>query len=154
MAIKADEISKVIREQIGSYAVDVDVAEVGSIVSIGDGIARVHGLENAMAGEMLEFPHGVFGIALNLEEESVGAVLLGEFKEIKEGDLVKRTGRIISVPVGDEMLGRVVNALGQPLDGKGPINTTQFSPIERLAPGVVDRQPGKEPLQTGRKAIY
>jgi F-type H+-transporting ATPase subunit alpha len=153
MAIKADEISKVIREQIGSYAVDVDVAEVGSIVSIGDGIARVHGLENAMAGEMLEFPHGVFGIALNLEEESVGAVLLGEFKEIKEGDLVKRTGRIISVPVGDEMLGRVVNALGQPLDGKGPINTTQFSPIERLAPGVVDRQPVKEPLQTGLKAI-
>ena len=153
MAIKADEISKIIREQIGSYAVDVDVAEVGSIVSIGDGIARVHGLENAMAGEMLEFPHGVFGIALNLEEESVGAVLLGEFKEIKEGDLVKRTGRIISVPVGDEMLGRVVNALGQPIDGKGPINTTQFSPIERLAPGVVDRQPVKEPLQTGLKAI-
>ncbi len=153
MAIKADEISKIIREQIGSYAVDVDVAEVGSIVSIGDGIARVHGLENAMAGEMLEFPHGVFGIALNLEEESVGAVLLGEFKEIKEGDLVKRTGRIISVPVGDEMLGRVVNALGQPIDGKGPVNTSQFSPIERLAPGVVDRQPVKEPLQTGLKAI-
>jgi F-type H+-transporting ATPase subunit alpha len=153
MAIKADEISKIIREQIGSYAVDVDVAEVGSIVSIGDGIARVHGLENAMAGEMLEFPQSVFGIALNLEEESVGAVLLGEFKEIKEGDLVKRTGRIISVPVGDEMLGRVVNALGQPIDGKGPINTSQFSPIERLAPGVVDRQPVKEPLQTGLKAI-
>ena len=123
MDIKADEISKIIREQIGSYAVDVDVAEVGSIISIGDGIARVHGVENAMAGEMLEFPHGVFGIALNLEEESVGAVLLGEFKEIKEGDLVKRTGRIISVPVGDELLGRVVNALGQPIDGKGPIAT-------------------------------
>jgi F-type H+-transporting ATPase subunit alpha len=153
MEIKADEISKIIREQIGSYAVEVDVAEVGSIISIGDGIARVHGVENAMAGEMLEFPHGVFGIALNLEEESVGAVLLGEFKEIKEGDLVKRTGRIISVPVGDEMLGRVVNALGQPIDGKGPVATKEFSPIERLAPGVVDRQPVKEPLQTGLKAI-
>src|SRR2546423_13992402 len=153
MDIKADEISKIIREQIGSYAVDVDVAEVGSIISIGDGIARVHGVERAMAGEMLEFPHGVFGIALNLEEESVGAVLLGDFKEIKEGDQVKRTGRIISVPVGDEMLGRVVNALGQPIDGKGPITTKQFLPIERLAPGVVDRQPVKEPLQTGLKAI-
>jgi F-type H+/Na+-transporting ATPase subunit alpha len=153
MDIKAEEISKIIRDQIGSYAVDVDVAEVGSIISIGDGIARVHGIENAMAGEMLEFPHGVFGIALNLEEESVGAVLLGEFKEIKEGDTVKRTGRIISVPVGDGLLGRVVNALGQPLDGKGPIPSTQFSPIERIAPGVVDRQSVKEPLQTGLKAI-
>ncbi len=153
MDIKADEISKIIREQIGSFAVDVDVAEVGSIISIGDGIARVHGVENAMAGEMLEFPHGVMGIALNLEDESVGAVLLGEFREIKEGDLVKRTGRIISVPVGDEILGRVVNALGQPIDGKGPIVSKQFSPIERLAPGVVDRQGVKEPLQTGLKAI-
>ena len=153
MDIKADEISKIIREQIGSYAVDVDVAEVGSIISLGDGIARVHGVDNAMAGEMLEFPHGVFGIALNLEEESVGAVLLGDYQQIKEGDVVKRTGRIISVPVGDEMLGRVVNALGQPIDGKGPISTKQFSPIERLAPGVVDRQPVKEPLQTGLKAI-
>jgi F-type H+-transporting ATPase subunit alpha len=153
MDIRADEISKIIREQIGSFAVDVDVAEVGSIISIGDGIARVHGVERVMFGEMLEFPHGIYGIALNLEEESVGAVLLGEFREIKEGDLVKRTGRIISVPVGDEMLGRVVNALGQPVDGKGPITTKQFSPIERLAPGVVDRQPVKEPLQTGLKAI-
>ena len=153
MNIKADEISKIIREQIGSFAVDVDVAEVGSIISLGDGIARVHGVDNAMAGEMLEFPKGVFGIALNLEEESVGAVLLGEYKEIKEGDPVKRTGRIISVPVGDAMLGRVVNALGQPIDGKGPIATKQYSPIERLAPGVVDRQPVKEPLQTGLKAI-
>src|SRR5919198_225245 len=128
MEIKAEEISKIIREQIGSYAVDVDVAEVGSIISIGDGIARVHGIEKSMAGEMLEFPHGVYGIALNLEEESVGAVLLGEFKEIKEGDPVKRTGRIISVPVGEEMIGRVVNALGQPVDGKGPVATNQFSP--------------------------
>src|SRR5256886_5308403 len=153
MDIKAEEISKIIREQIGSYAVDVDVAEVGSIISIGDGIARVHGVENAMAGEMLAFPHGVFGIALNLEEDSVGAVLLGEFTHIKEGDTVKRTGRIISVPVGDEMVGRVVNALGQPIDGKGPLVTKRSSPIERLAPGVVDRQPVKEPLQTGLKAI-
>src|SRR5438552_13603116 len=153
MDIKAEEISKIIREQIGSFAVDVDVAEVGSIISIGDGIARVHGVDNAMAGEMLEFPHGVFGIALNLEEDSIGAVLLGEFREIREGDPVKRTGRIISVPVGEELLGRVVNALGQPIDGKGPIATRQFSPIERIAPGVVDRQSVKEPLQTGLKAI-
>ena len=153
MDIRADEISKIIRDQIGSFAATVDVAEVGTVISIGDGISRVHGVARAMAGEMLEFPHGVFGIALNLEEESVGAVLLGDFKEIKEGDQVKRTGRIISVPVGDEMLGRVVNALGQPLDGKGPIATKQFLPIERLAPGVVDRQPVKEPLQTGLKAI-
>src|SRR4249919_3088733 len=153
MDIKAEEISKIIRDQIGSFAVDVDVAEVGSIISLGDGIARVHGIENAMSGEMLEFPHVIFGIALNLEEESVGAVLLGEFKEIKEGDIVKRTGRIISVPVGEELLGRVVNALGQPIDGKGPITTKQFSPIERIAPGVVDRQPVKEPMQTGLKAI-
>jgi len=153
MDIKAEEISKIIRDQIGSYAVDVDVAEVGSIVSLGDGIARVHGIENAMAGEMLEFPHGVYGVALNLEEESVGAVLLGEFKEIKEGDTVKRTGRIISVPVGDALLGRVVNALGQPIDGKGPIASNQYAPIERIAPGVVDRQGVKEPLQTGLKAI-
>ena len=122
MNIKADDISKIIRDQIGSYAVDVDVAEVGTVVSIGDGIARVHGVERAMSGEMLEFPHGVFGIALNLDEDSVGAVLLGESHAIKEGDQVKRTGRIISVPVGEELLGRVVNALGQPIDGKGPID--------------------------------
>jgi F-type H+/Na+-transporting ATPase subunit alpha len=153
MDIRAEEISKIIRDQIGSYAVHVDVAEVGTVISIGDGIARIHGVERAMAGEMLEFPKGVFGIALNLEEDSVGAVLLGEYTEIKEGDPVKRTGRIISVPVGEEMLGRVVNALGQPLDGKGPIASKQFLPIERLAPGVVDRQPVKEPLQTGLKAI-
>ncbi len=153
MDIRAEEISKIIRDQIGSHAVQVDVAEVGSVISLGDGIARVHGIERAMAGEMLEFQHGVFGIALNLEEDSVGAVLLGDYKEIKEGDSVKRTGRIISVPVGEAMLGRVVNALGQPIDGKGPIQTNEFLPIERLAPGVVDRQPVKEPLQTGLKAI-
>jgi F-type H+/Na+-transporting ATPase subunit alpha len=153
MDIRADEISRIIRDQIGGFAVDVDVAEVGTVISLGDGIARVHGCERAMAGEMLEFPHGVFGIALNLEEDSVGAVLLGEYRAIKEGDPVKRTGRIISVPVGEEMLGRVVNALGQPIDGKGPIMTKQFAPIEKLAPGVVDRQPVREPMQTGLKAI-
>ena len=153
MQIKAEEISKIIRDQIGNYAVDVDVAEVGTVVSVGDGIARIHVVERGMAGEMLEFPNGLFGIALNLEEESVGAVLLGRSTAIKEGDVVKRTGRIISVPVGDEMLGRVVNSLGQPIDGKGPIPTTKSMPIERLAPGVVDRQPVKEPMQTGLKAI-
>jgi F-type H+-transporting ATPase subunit alpha len=153
MNIKAEEISKIIRDQIGNYAVDVDVAEVGTIVSIGDGIARVHGVERTMAGEMLEFPHGVYGIALNLEEDSVGVVLLGEYTEIKEGDTVKRTNRIFSVPVGDELVGRVVNALGQPIDGKGPIVSKELHIIERLAPGVVDRSPVKEPLQTGLKAI-
>ena len=153
MDIRADEITKLIRDQIGSFAVEVDVAEVGSVISIGDGIARVHGLERCMAGEMIEFPYGVFGIALNLEEESVGTVLLGDYKKIKEGDTVKRTGRIISVPVGDAMLGRVVNALGEPIDGKGPIATKESLPIERIAPGVVDRQPVREPLQTGLKAI-
>jgi F-type H+/Na+-transporting ATPase subunit alpha len=153
MDIKPEEISRIIREQIGSYAVDVDVAEVGTIVSVGDGIARVHGVEKTMAGEMLEFPHGVFGIALNLEEESVGTVLLGDYTEIREGDTVKRTNRIMSVPVGEELVGRVVNALGQPVDGKGPIASRTFAEIERLAPGVVDRSPVKEPMQTGLKAI-
>jgi F-type H+/Na+-transporting ATPase subunit alpha len=153
MQIKAEEISKILRDQIGNYSTDVDVAEVGTVISCGDGIARIHGVERAMAGEMLEFPHGLFGIALNLEEESVGAVLLGHSQDIKEGDTVKRTGRIISVPVGEEIVGRVVNALGQPIDGKGPIAAKQFMPIERLAPGVVDRSPVKEPLQTGLKAI-
>ena len=153
MDIKAEEISQIIRDQIGSYAANVDVAEVGTVVSIGDGIARVHGVENTMAGEMLEFPHGVYGIALNLEEDSVGAVLLGDYTEISEGDTVKRTGRIISVPVGPELIGRVVNALGQPIDGKGPIVSKQTMPIERLAPGVVDRNPVKDPMQTGLKAI-
>ena len=153
MDIRAEDISRILRDQIGSYAVDIDVAEVGTVVTIGDGMARLHGVERVMAGEMIEFPHGIYGIALNLEEDSVGAVLLGDYTEIKEGDTVKRTGRIISVPVGDEMLGRVVNALGQPVDGKGPIPTDRFLPVERLAPGVVDRQPVREPLQTGLKAI-
>ncbi len=153
MDITADEISKLIRERIGSYAADVDVAEVGSVVTVGDGIARVHGVQRTMAGEMLEFPHGVFGLALNLEEDNVGVVLLGEHQKIKEGDTVKRSGRIISIPVGEELLGRVVNALGQPIDGKGPVATQASLPLERLAPGVVDRQPVREPLQTGLKAI-
>ncbi len=153
MDIRAEDISRIIRDQIGNYNVDVDVAEVGTVIAIGDGIARVHGIDRAMAGEMIAFPHGVYGIALNLEEDAVGTVLLGEYREIKEGDAVRRTGRIISVPVGEEMLGRVVNALGQPIDGKGPISTSQYLPIERIAPGVVDRQPVREPLQTGLKAI-
>jgi F-type H+-transporting ATPase subunit alpha len=153
MTIKAEDISKIIREQIGGFAVDVDVAEVGTVVALGDGIARVQGVDRVMSGEMLEFPHEIYGIALNLEEDGVGAVLLGNFKLVKEGDTVRRTGRIISVPVGEELLGRVVNALGQPIDGKGPIATSKFAPIERLAPGVVDRLPVREPLQTGIKAI-
>jgi len=153
MTINAEEITQIIRDQIGDYAIDVDVAEVGTVVSVGDGIAQVHGIENVMATEMLEFPGGVYGIALNLEESSVGAVLLGEATSIKEGDTVKRTGRIISVPVGDELIGRVVNSLGQPIDGKGPLGSSQNAPIEKIAPGVVDRQPVKEPLQTGLKAI-
>jgi F-type H+-transporting ATPase subunit alpha len=123
------------------------------VISVGDGIARIHGLENVMAGEMIEFPHGVAGIAMNLEEDQVGAVLMGEYTDISEGDEVRRTGRIMSVPVGEALIGRVVDALGQPIDGKGPIATTEFSPLERLAPGVVDRQRVKEPLQTGLKAI-
>ena len=153
MTIKADEITKIIRDQIGDYTIDIDVAEVGTVISVGDGIAQVHGIERAMATEMLEFPHGVFGLALNLEEEGVGVVLLGESREIKEGDTVKRTGRLMSVPVGEAMIGRVVNALGQPVDGKGPIATTENAPLEKIAPGVVDRQKVKEPLQTGLKAI-
>ncbi len=153
MNIRAEEISRIIREHIGSYAADVDVAEVGTVIAVGDGIARVHGVERTMATEMLEFPHGVYGLALNLEEESVGVVLLGDYTEIREGDPVKRTGRIMSVPVGEELLGRVVNALGQPVDGKGPIPTKHLAPVERLAPGVVDRLPVREPLQTGLKAI-
>ncbi len=153
MNIRAEDISRILREQVGGYTVDVDVAEVGTVVTIGDGMARLHGVERCMAGEMIEFPGGAYGIALNLEEDSVGSVLLGDAHHIKEGDIVKRTGRIISVPVGDEMLGRVVNALGQPVDGKGPVPTTHFLPIERMAPGVVDRQSVREPLQTGLKAI-
>jgi F-type H+-transporting ATPase subunit alpha len=151
--IKADEISKILREQIENYEQTVSVDEVGAIISVGDGIARVHGLEKAMAGEMLSFPHNIYGIALNLEEEEVGVVLLGESSELKEGDVVKRTNTIMSVPVGEALVGRVVNPLGEPLDGKGPIVSKQRNPLERLAPGVLDRQPVREPLQTGIKAI-
>jgi F-type H+-transporting ATPase subunit alpha len=151
--IKADEISKILREQIENYEQTVSVDEVGAVISVGDGIARVHGLEKVMAGEMLAFPHNVYGIALNLEEEEVGVVLLGESSELQEGDVVKRTNTIMSVPVGDAMIGRVVNPLGEPLDGKGPISSNQRNPLERIAPGVLDRQPVREPLQTGIKAI-
>src|SRR5215831_10238672 len=151
--IKADEITSILRQQIENYEQTVAVEEVGSVISVGDGIARVHGLDRCMAGEMLAFPHGVFGIALNLEEDQVGTVLLGDYTEIREGDTVKRTNSIMSVPVGDAMVGRVVNPLGQPLDGKGPIATKQRNPLERIAPGVLDRQPVREPLQTGIKAI-
>jgi len=151
--VRADEIARVLRQQIENYDAAVNVAEAGSVISVGDGIARVHGLEQVMAGEMIEFPHGVAGIALNLEEDQVGAVLLGEAHGIKEGDEVRRTGRIMSVPVGDALIGRVVDGLGKPIDGKGPIEASAQYAIERLAPGVVDRQPVKEPLQTGIKAI-
>src|SRR5574341_844903 len=151
--IKAEEITEIIKQQLAGYEALVDVAEVGSVIEMGDGIARIYGLEKAMAGELLEFPHEVFGLVLNLEEDNVGAVLLGEAEAIKEGDLVKRTGRIAAVPVGEALVGRVVNALGQPIDGKGPIDAKEHRPIERFAPGVVDRRPVKEPLQTGIKAI-
>ena len=151
--IKADEITKLIREQIENYEQTVAVEEIGYVISIGDGIARIHGLEKVMSGEMLQLPHGVSGIALNLEEDQVGAVLFGEYSAVKEGDTVKRTGTIMSVPVGDAMVGRVINPLGEPLDGKGPIAATKRNPIERLAPGVVERQPVREPLQTGIKSI-
>jgi F-type H+-transporting ATPase subunit alpha len=151
--IKADEITSVLRQQIEGFKAGVDVSEEGSVLSVGDGIARIYGLENCMAGELLTLPHGVAGMALNLEEESVGAVLLGEFIKIKEGDTVKRTGRIMEVPVGETLIGRVVNPLGHPQDGKGPIPMQQTGTLEKIAPGVVDRQPVKEPLQTGIKAI-
>ncbi|HYK90268.1 MAG TPA: F0F1 ATP synthase subunit alpha [Acidobacteriota bacterium] len=153
MQIRADEISKILREQIKDYQSGVVVSEVGTVISVGDGIARIHGLDSVMAGELLEFPHGVKGIALNLEEDNVGTVLFGEYTLVGEGDTVQRTKRIMSVPVGPALVGRVVNALGEPLDNRGAINTTEYAQIERLAPGVVDRQPVKEPLQTGLKAI-
>ena len=151
--IKADEITKLIREQIENYETKVSVDEVGTIISLGDGIARVYGLDKVMAGELLEFGHGVAGIAMNLEEDQVGVVLLGEYTEVKEGDEVRRTGRIISVPTGEALVGRVVNALGQPIDDKGPIAASQDIPIERIAPGVIQRQPVREPMATGIKAI-
>jgi F-type H+-transporting ATPase subunit alpha len=151
--IKADEISQILREQIANYDSKVRVDEVGTIISLGDGIARIHGLDKAMAGELLAFPHGIAGLAMSLEEDQVGAVLLGDYTELSEGNEVKRTGKILSVPVGEAMIGRVVNALGAPIDGKGPIATTETLPVERIAPGIIDRQPVKQPMATGIKAI-
>ncbi|HET7342894.1 MAG TPA: F0F1 ATP synthase subunit alpha [Methylomirabilota bacterium] len=151
--IKAGEISEIIKRQLAGYEAEIDLQEVGRVIEVGDGIARVYGLEKAMAGELLQFPHDVVGMVLNLEQDQVGAVLLGESELIKEGDTVKRTSRIAQVPVGEAMVGRVVNALGLPVDGRGPIQTKEFRPIERYAPGVVDRRSVKEPLQTGLKAI-
>ena len=151
--IRPSEINEIIRKQIENFDAGVTVTEVGTVIKIGDGIAELHGLEKVMAGELLEFPHDVRGLALNLEEDKVGAVLFGEFQAIREGDLVKRTGRIMQVPVGDALIGRVVDVLGNPIDDRGPIVTEHYNPVERIAPGVVDRQPVKEPLQTGLKAL-
>jgi F-type H+-transporting ATPase subunit alpha len=151
--IRASEINEIIRQQIENFDAGVTVTEVGTVIKIGDGIAELHGLEKVMAGELLEFPHDVRGLALNLEEDKVGAVLFGDFQTIREGDLVKRTGRIMQVPVGEALVGRVVDVLGNPIDDAGPIVTEHYYPVERIAPGVVDRQPVKEPLQTGLKAI-
>ncbi len=153
MKIQATEITEIIKQQITDFHDTVDVSEVGTVIQAGDGIARVFGLANVMAGETLDFPHGVKGMALNLEEDNVGAVLFGEYEKISEGDTVRRTGTITSVPVGDALIGRVVNALGDPIDGRGPIESTETNPVERIAPGIVDRQPVTEPLQTGVKAI-
>src|SRR5581483_9733782 len=151
--IRADEISRVLRSEIENFDAVANVSETGSVISVGDGIARLYGLENVMAGELVEFGPETVGIALNLEEDQVGAVLLGDYSNIKEGDQVRRTGRIMSIPVGEAMVGRVVDALGRPIDDRGPIDTTDLNSLERLAPGVVDRQPVKQPLQTGIKAI-
>ena len=152
-AIRADEITELLRQQIENYEQKIQVDEVGTVISLGDGIARIHGLDKVMAGELIEFPHGVAGLAMNLDEDQVGAVLLGDYTQISEGNQVKRTGKIMSVPVGDALIGRVVNALGEAIDDKGPIETTLTLPIERLAPGVIDRQSVKEPMATGIKAI-
>jgi F-type H+-transporting ATPase subunit alpha len=151
--IKANEINEIIRAQIENFDASMTVNEVGTVIKVGDGIAEIYGLEKVMAGELLEFPHAVRGLALNLEEDKVGCVLFGDFQKIMEGDEVKRTRRIMSVPVGDAMIGRVVDALGNPIDGKGEIVTDTYNPVEKIAPGIIDRQPVKEPLQTGLKAI-
>lgn len=153
MQIRAEEISKIIREQIQNFEQKVQMEEIGTVLSAGDGIAKVYGLDNAMSGELVEFPGGVYGIVFNLEEDNVGIVVMGDFEHIKEGDVVKRTGRIASVPVGDALIGRVVNPLGMPIDGKGPLNTTEYDVIEKIAPGIIKRKPVHEPLQTGIKAI-
>jgi F-type H+/Na+-transporting ATPase subunit alpha len=151
--IRAEEITSIIQQEIEGYESILDVKEIGTVLSVGDGVARIHGLEKVMYGELIAFPHDVVGLALNLEEDNVGAVLLGDVSKIKSGDQVKRTNRIMSVPVGNELVGRMVNAIGQPVDGKGPLNTKNVLPMERIAPGIVDRQPVREPLQTGIKAI-
>ena len=153
MNLRPEEISSIIKEQIKNYSTKLEVSDVGTVIQVADGIARIHGLENAMAGELLEFPNEIFGMVMNLEEDNVGAVLLGDCKSISEGDIVKTTGRVVEVPVGDAMLGRVVNALGQPIDGKGPIETATYRPIERVASGVISRKSVDTPLQTGIKAI-
>ncbi|HXW69025.1 MAG TPA: F0F1 ATP synthase subunit alpha, partial [Dissulfurispiraceae bacterium] len=153
MEIKVDEISEYLKKQITDFEKRVDVSEVGVVVAVGDGISRIYGLDNCMSSELLEFPNNVFGMALNLEEDMVGTVLFGEDTAIQQGDVVKRTGKIMSVPVGEEMIGRVVNAIGQPIDGKGPINAKTSRIVDVVAPGIVDRQPVREPLQTGVKAI-
>ena len=153
MNLRPEEISSVIKDQIKRYASDLEVSDVGPVIQVADGIARVHGLENAMQGELLEFPGEVYGMVLNLEEDNVGVVLLGSQNNINEGDIVKTTGRVVEVPVGDCMLGRVVNALGQPIDGKGPIQTDKYRKIERVASGVITRKSVDTPLQTGIKAI-
>ena len=152
-AIKANEINEIIRSQIENFDASMTVAEVGTVIKVGDGIAEIHGLEKVMAGELLAFDKGASGLALNLEEDKVGCVLFGDFQKIKEGDEVRRTKRIMSVPVGDAMIGRVVDALGNPIDGKGEIVTDMTNPVERIAPGIIDRQPVTQPLQTGLKAI-
>lgn len=153
MSIKAEEISALIKQQLASYQDELTVEETGTVTYVGDGVARVHGLDNAMAGELVEFSNGVFGMAQNLESNDVGIVILGKFDDIREGDTVKRTGRIMEVPVGEAMIGRVVNALGQPIDGLGEIETTKTRPVEHKAPGVMERKSVFEPLQTGIKAI-
>lgn len=151
--VKPDEVSAILRKQLSGFEKEVDVYEVGTVVQIGDGVARVYGLTKCMASELIQFPHGVFGMALNLEEDNVGCILFGDYTQVKEGDEARRTGKVASMPVGEAMVGRVINPLGQPVDGKGPINTTDFLPIERKALGVISRQPVKEPLQSGIKAI-
>jgi F-type H+-transporting ATPase subunit alpha len=153
MEIKVEEISELLRKQISDFEKKVDVSEVGTVISVGDGIARIYGLEKCMASELLEFPNNIMGMALNLEEDTVGAVLFGEDSLIHEGDVVKRTGRIMSVPVGEELRGRVVNAIGQPIDGKGPINSKQMRIVDVVAPGIIERQPVNQPMMTGLKAI-
>ena len=151
--VKPDEVSAILRKQLSGFEKEIDIYEVGTVVQIGDGVARVYGLTKCMASELIEFPHGVFGMALNLEEDNVGCILFGDYTRVKEGDEAKRTGRVASMPVGEAMIGRVINPLGQPVDGKGPVTTTEFLPIERKALGVIARQPVKEPLQSGIKAI-